>query len=144
MNIERGGEKPRKDYEKYSDILPLIGFFYKGIYEEIAQTEWEWNPNMDKELIKDVLSTYKETVNLELSEEEWFAQMKEVAISCGFAANAKEYKKNKEAFLGHVGDVAAILRLTISLREQSPNLYIVMKILGKEEVTRRINNILTK
>ena len=69
MNIERGGEKPRKDYEKYSDILPLVGFFYKGIYEEITQTEWEWNPNMDKELIKDVLTTYKETVNLELSEE---------------------------------------------------------------------------
>ena len=70
--------------------------------------------------------------------------MKEVAVSQGFAANAKEYKKNKEAFLGHVGDVAAILRLTVSLRAQSPNLYIVMKILGKEEVTRRINNILNK
>ena len=46
MNIERGGEKPRKDYEKYSDILPLIGFFYKEIYENIAHNDWEWNPNI--------------------------------------------------------------------------------------------------
>ena len=99
---------------------------------------------LSSDTIKKVLSEYVKVFDLELSEEDWFAQMKEVAISCGFAANAKEYKKNKEAFLGHVGDVAAILRLTVSLRAQSPNLYIVMKILGKEEVARRINNILTK
>ncbi len=144
MNIERGGEKPRKDYEKYSDILPLIGFFYKEIYENISKNDWEWNPNMDKELIKDVLNTYKDEVNLELSEEEWFAQMKEVAISKGFAGSPKEWKKNKEAFKGHVGDVAEMLRISMSGRKQTPNLYYVMKILGKEEVSRRINVAINK
>ena len=112
MNIERGGEKPRKDYEKYSDILPLIGFFYNEIYSVIAKNEWEWNPNMDKNLIKEVLSSYKETLNLELSEEEWFASMKNVAIANGFAGSPKEWKKNKELFKGHVGDVAEMLRIS--------------------------------
>ena len=143
VGIERETENPRKDYEKFSDILPLIKFFYNEYYDEMVK-ELVFPENLSSDTIKKVLSEYVKVFDLELSEEDWFAQMKEVAISCGFAANAKEYKKNKEAFLGHVGDVAAILRLTVSLRAQSPNLYIVMKILGKEEVTRRINNILTK
>ena len=144
MNIERGGEKPRKDYEKYSDILPLIGFFYNNIYETITQNDWEWNPNMDKELIKEVLSTYKQSLDLDLNEEEWFANMKNVAISNGFAASPKEWKKNKEMFKGHVGDVAEMLRISMSGRKQTPNLYYVMKILGKEEVLRRIDVAINK
>ena len=142
MNIERGGEKPRKDYEKYSDILPLIGFFYNNIYETISQNDWEWNPNMDKELIKEVLSTYKQSLNLDLNEEEWFANMKNVAISNGFAASPKEWKKNKEMFKGHVGDVSSVIRIMASTRTQSQNLYYVLKILGKEEVERRIDTVL--
>lgn len=143
VGIEREKENPRKDYEKFSDILPLIKFFYNEYYDEMVK-DLVFPENLSEETIKKVLKAYVEVFDLELSEEDWFAAMKEVAVNQGFAANAKEYKKNKEAFLGHVGDVAAILRLTVSLRAQSPNLYIVMKILGKEEVTRRINNILNK
>jgi len=144
MNIERGGEKPRKDYEKYSDILPLVGFFYKEKYDVVANETWEWNPNISNDDKKVVLSAYKESFNLELSEEEWFAHMKEVAVQNGFAASPKEWKKNKEAFKGHVGDVAEMLRIAMSGRKQTPNLYYVMKILGKEEVLRRIGVALAK
>ena len=143
VGIEREKENPRKDYEKFSDILPLIKFFYNEYYDEMVK-DLVFPENLSEETIKKVLKAYVDVLDLELSEEDWFAAMKEVAVSQGFAANAKEFKKNREAFLGHVGDVAAILRLTVSLRAQSPNLYIVMKILGKEEVTRRINNILNK
>ena len=143
VGIEREKENPRKDYEKFSDILPLIKFFYNEYYDEMVK-DLVFPENLSTDTIKKVLKAYVEVFDLELSEEDWFANMKEVAVGQGFAANAKEYKKNKEAFLGHVGDVAAILRLTVSLRAQSPNLYIVMKILGKEEVTRRINYILNK
>ena len=63
----------------------------------------------------------------------------EVATKCGYAVNRKEYKANPENFKGQVSDVAAILRLIVTLRASSPNLYIVMKILGKDEVVRRLN-----
>ena len=88
------------------------------------------NQLINKEDIKLVLETYKDSYVEGLSEEDWFASMKEVAVKCGFAATPKEFKKNKEAFKGHVGDVAAILRLVVTLRAQSPNLYFVMNILG--------------
>ena len=143
VGIEREKENPRKDYEKYSDILPLIKFFYNEYYNEMVN-DITFPENVSMETVKKVLGEYVKVFDLNLSEEDWFAQMKEVAVSCGFASNAKEFKKNREAFLGHVGDVAAILRMTVTLRLQSPNLYFVMQILGKDEVTRRIENIIKK
>ena len=137
VSIEREKENPRKDYEKYSDILPLIKFFYNEYYNEMVK-ELEFPENYSLDNVKEVLNEYVKVFDLELSEEDWFNQMKEIATKCGYATNRKDYKKNPEAYKGQVSDVAAILRLVITLRLQSPNLYYVMKILGKEEVSRRI------
>jgi len=139
IGIEREKENPRKDYEKYSDIFPLIKFFYKDYYEEMFNECFKLPENVTPEVAKKVLAEYVKTLDLSISEEDWFANMKKVAVECGFAATPKEWKKNKEAFLGHVGDVAGILRMVVTLRLQSPNLYFVMKILGTDEVVRRIN-----
>ena len=138
VSIEREKENPRKDYEKYSDVLPLIKFFYNEYYDELVK-ELVFPENYTKENVVEVLNAYVNCFDLSLSEEEWFNQMKEVAVNCGYATNRKDYKKNPEAYKGQVSDVAAILRLVVTLRLQSPNLYYVMQILGKEEVARRIN-----
>ena len=137
VGIEREKENPRKDYEKYADILPLIKFFYKDYYEELKR-DLIWPENYKQEDIKLVLTEYAKVFDLSKTEEEWFEQMKEVATKCGYATNRKEYKANPDAFKGQVSDFAAILRLAITLRLQSPNLYIVMQILGREEVERRL------
>ena len=141
VSIEREKENPRKDYEKYSDILPLIKFFYNNYYNELVK-ELIVPENYTQENINEVLTKYVESFDLSLSEEDWFNHMKEVAVECGYATNRKDYKKNPEAYKGQVSDVAAILRLVVTLRLQSPNLYFVMQILGKEEVTRRIKNFI--
>lgn len=142
IGIEREKENPRKDYEKYSDIFPLIKFFYKDYYEEMFNNTFVLPENIKKEVVKEVLTEYVKTLDLTLDEENWFGNMKNVAVKCGFASTPKEWKKNKEAFLGHVGDVAGILRMVVTLRLQSPNLYFVMKILGHDEVVRRINKVI--
>lgn len=144
LSIEREKENPRKDYEKYSDIKPLILFFYDDYYEKMVDDALVYSENLSKEIILKVLEEYKNSYVEGLSEEDWFASMKEVAIKCGFASTPKEWKKNKEAFFGHVGDVAAILRLVMTLRPQSPNLYFVMNIIGKERVINRIDYAISK
>ena len=138
VSIEREKENPRKDYEKYSDVLPLIKFFYNDYYNELVK-ELVFPENYTKENVVEVLQAYVNVFDLSLSEEEWFNQMKEIAVQCGYATNRKDYKKNPENYKGQVSDVAAILRLVVTLRLQSPNLYFVMQILGKDEVARRIN-----
>lgn len=144
VGIEREKDNPRKDYEKYSDIFPLIKFFYNDYYEQMFDECFAYPANINEDMAKQILVEYVSNLDLTLDEENWFNYMKEVAVKCGFAATPKEWKKNKEAFPGHVGDIAGLLRMVITLRFQSPNLYYVMKILGLEEVKRRINKIINK
>ena len=143
LNIEREKEKPRKDYAKYSDIYPIISFFYDDIYNNIDKTCLEWNPNIDKDDIKAVLNDYLETMNLSLTEEEWFNSIKELAVRHGFADNIKLWKKDKEAYKGHVGDVSEFLRLCLAGRKNSPNLYCVLQILGEDKSKSRIRETLS-
>ncbi|MDE7385083.1 MAG: glutamate--tRNA ligase, partial [Anaeroplasmataceae bacterium] len=137
LNIEREKEKPRKDYAKYSDIYPIISFFYDDVYESIDKNNLEWNPNIDKADIKAVLQDYSDTINMNLDEENWFNSIKELAVRHGFADNIKVWKKGKESYKGHVGDVSEFLRIALSGRRNSPNLYYVIQILGKEKVQQR-------
>ena len=142
LNIEREKEKPRKDYAKYSDIYPIISFFYDDIYDQIDKKVLPWNETMSKDDIKAVLEDYMANMNLDLSEEEWFNSIKELAVRHGFADNVKVWKKNKEAYKGHVGDVSEFLRISLSGKKNSPNLYCVLQILGKEKSIQRIKTTL--
>ena len=142
LNIEREKEKPRKDYAKYSDIFPIINFFYDDIYNEIDKSQLEWNPLVNKEDIKNVLLDYVSNIDMSLNEEEWFDSMKELSVRHGFADNVKVWKKNKEGYKGHVGDVTGFLRLALAGRNNCPNLYFVIQILGKDKVISRVNETL--
>lgn len=142
LNIERNKEKPRKDYAKYSDIYPVISFFYDDVYEAIDKSTIEWNPEKSKEDIKTILLDYISTMDLSLSEEEWFNSVKELAVRHEYSDNMKEWKKNKEAYKGHVGDISEYLRLCLAGRKNAPNLYYVQQILGAKKVKERILTIL--
>lgn len=145
INIEREKENPRKDYETFKQIYPLIAFFYDDLYEELLNTtELPFNENISKEDIINVLTSYKENMGLELTEEEWFNNLKQIATKCGFCDNMKVYKKNKEAYKGSIADVSEIIRITVSTRKNTPNPYYVLRILGKERVESRINKIIEK
>ncbi len=141
INIEREKDKPRKDYEKYSDILPIINFMYDDYYDQALQLELPWNTNIDKQVFKAVLEDYAQHMCLDLSEEEWFEELKTLALRHGFCPNVKEYKKNKEAYIGHIGDLSEIIRIAISGKKNTPNLYNLLKILGEERIKERFNKI---
>lgn len=143
MNIEREKENPRKDYEKFGNLPELIGFFYKENYDKVDVSSLPFNEKFSKEVIKEVLTALRDGLSLDNDEQSWFANMKEIGIKLGFAANNKEFKANPEAFKGSIGDVAEILRISLTTKKNSPNLYYVMKVLGKEECDRRINKILS-
>ena len=144
INIEREKDNPRKDYETFGQIYDLIKFFYHDLYLDLLDNELPFNENIKKEDIIQVLNTYKENTGLSLSEEEWFNNLKQVAVKCGFCDNMKEYKKNRDLYKGSIADVSEILRVTVSTRKNTPNPYWVLSILGEKEVIDRINIVLKK
>ena len=144
INIEREKENPRKDYEKLGGLYELIYFFYKDLYDEYFSSHTlEFNEKFEVSVVKEVLNALKE-LDLSLDEQGWFSNMKQIGESLGFASDRKAYKTNPEAYKGTIGDVAEILRITLTTKRNSPNLYYVMQVLGKEECDRRINLVLSK
>ncbi len=143
MNIEREKENPRKDYEKFGNVLDIIGFFYSDRYEKLLDNPLPFNEKFDQQTIIETLEALRDGLSLDQDEQSWFANMKDIGMNNGFAGNNKEFKANPEAFKGTIGDVAEMLRITLTGRKNSPNLYYVMTILGKEECDRRINKVIS-
>jgi len=136
--IGRGGEKPRKDIAVWSEAKAYMGFFYDSLYEITATLP----ENIKKEDAVTILEAYKNIYTPGKTQEEWFADITALAVENGFAAKPKEYKKNPDMYKGHVGDVSMILRIAVSGRQNSPDMYEIMEILGKERVIQRIDNAL--
>ena len=138
LNIERNTEKPRKDYGMYSEVLPNISY----MYGEFKPENYEWQKITDMEEIREILNTYIENYyDEDDTEEVWFNKMKRLCDSLGYASNMKEYKKNPENFKGNVADVSTVIRVALTGKSRTPNLYDIMKILGIDEIKTRIQKI---
>lgn len=142
INIEREKENPRKDYMKYSEIIEKNAFFYNDRYDQlINDNPLQFNANFDSSKIKEVLIDFANTLNYEVDEQTWFANLKQLGLRHGFAESGKIYKQNKDLYIGQVGDVAEMIRITLTTSKQSPNLYYVLRVLKEEEIKRRINKV---
>lgn len=136
LSIEKDGPRPRKDISKYSDVKEEFSYAIDKMFEEENYSKFDGEKTYDISLIEDYVNNYLE---LDCTNEEWFNKVKEFAISNGFAGSPKEYKKNPEEYKGHVGDICEALRVMVTGRLKSPDLFSIMKILGKENVLKRIS-----
>ena len=143
MNIEREKENPRKDYEKFGNLYEAISFFYKDLYEQsVKENPLVFNEKFDKETIKEVLSNIRDNLKLDQDEQSWFNQLKEIGESLGYAPSGKIYKQNPESYKGSVSDVAEMLRISLTGKKNSPNLYYVMKVLSLETCKNRLEKVI--
>ncbi len=143
LNIEREKVKPRKDIAHYSDIEDLIWYMYDDIYNEKI-SEYEWQKITDKKEITEILNKYIENYYTDESQEEWFNNVKKLAEELGYASNMKEYKKNPENFKGNVADIATVLRVALTSKSNTPDLYEIMKLFGKDRVENRYKELIKK
>lgn len=135
LSIGRGGKKPRKDIAVWTDVKDYMGFIFDGYYN----AEGEYPENFDKKLIADVLKSYIEVYSENDEQTEWFDKIKDVSEKFGFARETKEYKASPESYKGHVGDISAFIRVAVTGKQNAPDLYSVMKIMGKDKIVSRIN-----
>ena len=133
FSIGRGGKKPRKDYAVWSELKDYMGFFYDE-YFEIKDALPE---NFDKNVVKNILSEYEYSNTAD--QNEWFENIKALAEKHNFASDMKAYKAQPENYAGNVADVSGFIRLALTGKNVSPDMYLVMKILGKDKVRERID-----
>ncbi len=138
LNIDRENPKPRKDIACWEEVENYVSFFYNELYN----ADYILPENISKADAVEILTKYKEAYSPDDSKEDWFNKIKELCTACGYTPNVKEYKQNPDAFKGHVGDVSTVIRIAITSRTNTPDLYYIMQILGKDEVMRRIDNMI--
>lgn len=143
MNIDREKANPRKDYEKFGNVLEIISYFYKDGYDSAISSGLEFNEKFSKEDIIEALKAIEKDLQIGEDEQSWFNNLKEIGTKLNYAASNKEYKANPENFKGNIGDLAEILRITLTGRKNAPSLYAVMALLGLEESHRRMERVIS-
>lgn len=137
LGIERGNAKPRKDIAKYSDVKENIIYLYDTKFFGTKQT-YDYDKIQDKETIERILNTYLAKYYDENADKQaWFDKIKEMADELGFASDVKAYKQEPEKWPGHVGDISTVLRVALTGRRNTPDMYEIMKVLGKESIAKR-------
>ncbi len=138
LNIDREGPKPRKDIACFSEVKDYVSYFFN----EIADLKMELPENITSDMAKEILELYVEEYDASRDKDGWFGHIKEMCEKLGYTPNVKEYKKNPDAYKGHVGDVSTVIRLAVTGRKNTPDLYAIMQILGENEVKSRLMNAL--
>ncbi|HBE12693.1 MAG TPA: glutamate--tRNA ligase [Clostridiales bacterium] len=134
LSIGRNCAKPRKDFAMWKGVKEYLDFFYE---DHFAIRE-PFPENVSREDIDAVLTKYAQIYTPDDDQAVWFEKVSNLAAELGFAAKTKEYKQNPHAYKGHVGDISMIIRIAVTGKTMSPDLYEVMKIGGKDLVEKRL------
>lgn len=141
FNIDKEGPKPRKDFAKWNDVKEKIFFFFDELFNSTSE-EIEFPKNIDLAEAKRVIEAYAKAYNFNTDKDTWFEELKVVAVELGYATDRKAFKKNPENYKGMVSDVAGCVRTALTYRNNTPDLYTIMQIMGEERVRNRFAKFL--
>lgn len=137
FNIEREQKKPRKDYEAYSSIKSQVWYMYDELFN--GNLEYDFDKINNSEEIKNILNEYIKLYDENDDKDTWFNKIKEVADTLGYASDMKAYKENPDNYKGNVADIATVIRVVLTTSKVTPDLYAIMKLLGKDRIINRFN-----
>ena len=139
LNIEREQKKPRKDIGCYSDVRKEIWYMYDELFANVNY-DWQSINNIDE--IRNILNIYISNYYNESDDKEaWFNNMKRLCDELGYCSDMKEYKLNPGNYKGSVADISMVIRVALTTKSMTPDLYEIMKILGKVRINNRISKI---
>ena len=107
----------------------------------IYPENYEWGKISNKKEIKEILDKYfNEYFDENDDKDTWFNKVKDLTDSLdGYTSNMKEYKENPDNYKGNVADVSTVIRVAVTSKSQTPDLYELLKLLGKDRVMNRVN-----
>lgn len=138
LAIGRDGKKPRKDLMNAEQIVQFTKYFFDEWFtQEDALPE-----NIPAEEAVAILEDYLATYDHSDDNEVWFGKIRTITENRGYAVRPKDYKKNPDAYKGHVGDVSTVVRLAITGRRNSPDIWAIQQVLGEEKTIARVKRMI--
>lgn len=113
------------------------------MYDELfTSKDYEWQKVTDKNEIKEILNTYIDEYYDENDDKDtWFSKMQDLSNKLGYAGNMKDYKENPDNYKGNIADVSTVIRVGLTTKSQTPDLYELLRLLGKDKIKERFNQI---
>ena len=139
LNIDRDIPKPRKDISHWAELKDMYSYMFDSSFDA---KNVQFPENYDKKSVKQILSLYPNFFNKDDDQSTWFGRIKDLAGNIGFAREVKEFKKDPTLYKGHCGDVSTILRIALTGRTMTPNLYSICMLLGKDRIKDRLQKCL--
>ncbi len=139
FNIEReGAKKVRKDIIVWEDVKKEVAYFFDDLFSLTYKDACNLLSPLSVSDISNIINSFVETYDESDTKENWFSKIKKIASDYGFSADMKAYKANPSLFKGNISDVAKVLRVFVTGKDQSPDLYAIMQVMGKERVLKRL------
>ena len=138
LDLGRTGNKPRKDLVCGSQTADFISYFYEEYFKIEDTIPEEVSDDDAQEILRRYLDTYDHSDD----QSAWFDKIRTIATDLGYAAKPKDYKKNPDEYKGHVGHVSTVIRIAITGRSQSPDIWEIQQILGEDRSRARIEALL--
>ena len=136
LNIEREQKKPRKDFSCYSEIKSYIWYMYNELFNNF---EYEWQDIKNIKEIKTILTDYiNNYYDISDDKDTWFNKMKGLSDKYGYCSNVKVFKENPGDYKGSIIDISMIIRVTLTSKSMTPDLYEIMRLLGVDTIKNRI------
>ena len=132
-----GMKRRRKDFMYAKQIFEMIGYFF-----DMEDTQEKDEFRMDMEDVKTILNEYLSMYNHEDDNSEWFNKLKAIADKHGYASDMKAYKANPEAFKGNVSDIAEVIRIAVTGKANTPDLWSIVHVMGEAQMRDKIQKVL--
>ncbi len=141
LSIERSGEKPRKDIAKWSDVRDQFGYFYDDIFEMniLPGAVCDFEEEVPLETQEQACSAFLDNYDHQADKDTWFENMKQAATAAGYAIDRKEMKENPEKYKGGISDFAKIIRVLLTGKSRTPDLWTICQIMGETRVRNRLS-----
>ncbi|WP_158889104.1 glutamate--tRNA ligase [Amycolatopsis anabasis] len=138
LAVEREGvANPRKDLRKWSDFRGAYGFFFPALFTLVGPDD-ERLRGLPTDLVRTFAQQFVDGYQDLTDPQEWFNEIRDLAAKHGFAPNAKEYKRNPDAYPGSIREASQVFRVALTGSTRSPDLFSVARALGRDEVLRRV------
>lgn len=145
LGIERENvTKIRKDFAKYKDILPNTFYMYDHLFNASISNGYNFDMKDGKfsmDDVKQVIAAYIDAFDINMTKEEWFDSVKDMAEKLGYCVNMKEYKQNPDAFKGSIADVTGFIRVALTNKQNTPDIYAIMQVLGEAKIRERLSKV---
>lgn len=135
IDVGRNGNRPRKDLTSWKQAKEFLAFYFKDTFK----LDDEYPERVSKEDRNEILSKYLDGYSKDDDNSEWFQKIKYITEALGYAIKPKDFKKNPDMYKGSVSDVSSVVRVAITGRTNSPDLWEICNILGEDEMRRRVN-----